>query len=256
MKKSSWIAIIVLAIVLALVFYSQEGSSDEEIFVMAAASLQDVLGEVAEVYQAESGVDVVLNFASSGTLRKGIEEGAAPDIFLSASTKQMNMLLEQGLVEEEHSKTLVSNQVVLIAYNEEDDYHELGDIVDTDVLLAVGDPDFVPAGRYALQVMQAKGLEEALTERFLICKDVRQVLAYVDSGEAELGMVYRTDAITRDTVRIIEAYNEDESGVVQYPAALLGKGLENEAAQDFYKYLFSEEAREIFKAHGFLTTED
>ncbi len=256
MKKSSWIAVIVLVMALVAVFYTQTGSSDEEIFVMAAASLQDVLGEVAEVYQAETGTEVVLNFASSGTLRKGIEEGADPDIFLSASTKQMNMLLEQGLVEEEHSKTLVMNQVVLIAYDSDSVYQKLGDIVDADLLLAIGDPDFVPAGRYALQVMQARGLDEALAERFLICKDVRQVLAYVASGEVELGMLYRTDAMSSEAVHIIEAYNEDESGVIQYPAALLGKGLENESAQDFYVYLFSEEARDIFKAHGFLTMED
>lgn len=258
MKKKYIVVALILAIVLILVtiLVSKSRQSDEEIFVMAAASLQDVLTEVADLYESETGIELVLNFASSGTLRKGIEEGANPDIFLSASTKQMDFLVEQGLVDEDQQRVLVLNQVVLIGYSAESECCSLNDVTDTDSLLAIGDPDFVPAGRYALQVIQARGLEEDLTEHFLICKDVRQVLAYVSSGEAEFGMVYRTDAMTSDVVNILESYDAQESGVVEYPAALLAKGQSNKNAQNFYDYLFSEKARNIFTTHGFITMED
>ncbi|QRN84724.1 molybdate ABC transporter substrate-binding protein [Clostridia bacterium] len=258
MKKKNIVVALILAIVLLLVtiLVSKSRESDEEIFVMAAASLQDVLTEVANLYESETGIELVLNFASSGTLRKGIEEGANPDIFLSASTKQMDLLVDQGLVEEEHQRVLVMNQVVLIGYSAESEPYTLNEVTDTDALLAIGDPDFVPAGRYALQVIQARGLEEDLKEHFLICKDVRQVLAYVSSGEAEFGMVYRTDAMTSDVVNIMETYDEQESGVVQYPAALLAKGQDSKKAQDFYNFLFSQKAKNIFTLHGFLTLED
>ena len=256
MKKINLLAAVVLALVLVVVFQSQSAGSDEEIFVMAAASLQDVMSEVAEVYTEQTGTDVVLNFASSGTLRKGIEEGADPHIFLSASTKQMDLLAERGFVDAEYRKILVMNQVVLIASQADSGVMTLGDIAGSEAMLAIGDPDFVPAGRYALQVLLARGLDQPLEEHFLLCKDVNQVLAYVDGGESEFGMLYRTDAMTSGNVHIVEAYGPEESGVVEYPAALLETGRGSESARDFFAFLFGEEARGIFEAHGFLIMED
>ena len=251
-----WMAALVLGIaVIALVFGIGNQQREEEVFVMAAASLQDVLGEVAASYEEETGVSVVLDFASSGTLRKGIEEGADPDIYLSASTNQMDLLSEKGLVDEAYRRTLVMNQVVLITALE-DPVNSLNDVADTGAMLAMGDPDFVPAGQYAMKIIQMRGLEEALKGQFLICKDVRQVLAYVDRQEVDYGLVYRTDAMVGSQVSIIEEYGARESGLVEYPAALLSHGQANGAAQDFFSFLFEKEAREIYEAHGFLLAEE
>lgn len=242
-----------------------EQAGKTEIVVFAAASMTDTMNEIAEMYKTiNPDVDIVYNFDSSGTLKTQIQEGADCDIFISAAQKQMNQLDVNGgeentegldFVDSETRFDLVSNSVVLITPVGNPAGVESFDDVATDKvsLIALGNSD-VPVGQYSEEIFNYMGIWDQLNSESKITfgSNVREVLAQVEEGAVDCGVVYSTDAATTDKVEIAAAAPEGSHKDVTYPAAVLKTSKNPEAAKAFIDYLKTGECTEVFEKAGFV----
>lgn len=272
MKKTSKISVLMTALLVLILFAGcgggnlpagfglpeEEGNGDVaspvEMTVSAAASLTDVMEEIKGLYEEKSGNTLLMNYGSSGALQQQIEEGAPADIFISAAQKQMDMLQEKGLIDEESRIDLLENAVVLIvpgdgANKDINDFQSLS--ADSVVNLAIGEPESVPAGRYAKEILTGLGLWDTLEGKLVLAKDVRQVLTYVETGNVDAGIVYMTDAQSSEQVQVVARAPEGTHTPVTYPAAIVKGCAEQGAAEDFMVFLQSEETAAVFEKHGF-----
>ena len=234
----------------------QEGAAEENktITVLAAASLTDVMGELEASYEAEHpNIDLVFSFAGSGALQTQIEEGAPADIFISAASKQMNNLNDEGLMDSSSIRDLLLNTVVLIVPSDS----ELGltsfeDVLNDDVsIIGLGEVESVPAGKYAQQVFEYLGMWEDVQARANFGTDVRTVLSWVEMGEVDCGVVYATDAFTSDQVTIVAEAPEGSCDRVVYPAGIVAGSEVAAESEEFLQYLQSAEAAAVFESYGF-----
>ncbi len=232
-------------------------ASPVEITISAAASLTDVLEEIKGLYEGKSAhTTLAMNYGSSGALQQQIEEGAPAEVFISAAQKQMDMLQEKGLIDEESRIDLLENAVVLIVPADNGDESISGFdslAADSIINLAIGEPESVPAGRYAKEILTGMGLWDALEagEKLILGKDVRQVLTYVERGDVDAGIVYMTDALSSGRVKIVAPAPAGSHTPVTYPAAIIKGCAGQEAAEDFMSFLQSREAAAVFEKHGF-----
>jgi molybdate transport system substrate-binding protein len=234
---------------------AQTSSSEKiELTVSAAASLTDVLKEIGAEYEKTADVKINFNFGASGSLQAQIEEGAPVDLFVSATQKQMKALENKGLIISETKKNLLSNEIVLITpAKSQKEISSFEDCASEKVgKMAFGDPKTTPIGQYAEEVFTKLGLADEISSKLVYGSDVRQVLSWVESGEVDCGLVFRTDALTSDKVKIIcpapEGYHEE----ISYPAAVIKSSKNQEAAKDFLAYLSGDEAKTIFEKYGFI----
>jgi molybdate transport system substrate-binding protein len=234
-----------------------------EITVSAAISMKDSLEEAAQAYHAQQpNVTVHFNLGASGTLQQQIEQGAPVDVFISASPTQMNSLESKGLLLAGTRKDLVRNRVVLIVPNVKKPPADAGakkivfsfqDLAKPGVkVIAVGEPQSVPAGKYAQEVLTHFGLYDQLKPKFVLGKDVRQVLTYVATGNADAGIVYATDALTTKDVTVAATAPEDSHSPVVYPIAAIKASQNPAAAKAFIEFLLDAKARAIFEKYGFV----
>jgi molybdate transport system substrate-binding protein len=225
-----------------------------ELTVSAAASVQDALKEVQGAYGSEvaPNVTITYNFGSSGSLAQQIAQGAPSDVFLSASPKWMDDLEAKGQLLEGSRRDLLRNAMVLIVPQ---DKATVADFKDLDLAsvekVAIGEPESVPAGTYAKEVLTTLNLFEALQPKLVFGKDVRQVLAYVATGNVDAGLVYATDAIGSDQVQVVATAPADSHAPIIYPVAVVGDSEDTEAAQGFVDFLSSDRAIAIFRDYGF-----
>lgn len=217
-----------------------------------AASLKEAIGEAETSYrQAHPEVVFRENFGSSGTLEAQIEQGAPVDVFLSAANKPMNALAAKGLLADGSMHPLLRGTLVLIAPRDSHlaDFQGLTDPAIRSI--AVGDPASVPAGQYGRQTLLSMHLLEQLQAKLVLAGDVRQVLAYVESGNADAGLVYATDAMTSSKVRVVAAAPEAAHDPIVYPVAVVKGRPQEQAARAFVDFLASPPAQDIFQKHGF-----
>lgn len=221
--------------------------------ISMAASLKEAMAEVeADYKQLHPEVDFRDNFGSSGTLEMQIEQGAPVDVFLSAAIKPMDALETRGLIASGTQQTLLRGSLVLIAPRDSHLTGFEGLAAPTIRTIALGDPASVPAGQYGRQTLVSLHLLDKLNAKLVMAKDVRQVLAYVDSGNADAGLVYATDALTSNKIRVVATAPEWAHDPIVYPVAVV-KGRPSEAvARQFVDYLVTSAAQAIFKKHGFI----
>jgi molybdate transport system substrate-binding protein len=220
--------------------------------ISAAASLKEALAETETAYkQSHANVEFRNNLGSSGTLAAQIDQGAPADVFLSAAAKPMDELEAKGLIVAGTRRNLLRNSLVLIAPLDSRlrDFQSLAD--GTIRLIAVGDPASVPAGQYGRQTLLALHLLDKLKSKLVFAKDVRQVLTYVETGNADAGLVYASDAQASTKVRVVATAPDTSHDPIVYPAAVV-KGTHNEeTARKFVEYLGSPAAGAIFVKHRF-----
>lgn len=225
-----------------------------DLTVSAAASMTDALNEIAKTYeQANPNIELSFNFGASGALQKQIEQGAPADLFLSAATKNMKPLVEQNLIEEGKEKTFLKNELVaVVPADAKTSVASIGDLSQADVKkIAIGIPESVPAGNYAKEALTNSKLWEPLQSRLVQAKDVRQVLQYVETGNADAGFVYKTDALTSSKVKIAFTVDQASYSVVEYPIGIVKATKHAKEAEDFYNYLQSQSALDVFTKYGF-----
>jgi molybdate transport system substrate-binding protein len=220
--------------------------------ISAAASLQEAIGEVETVYRfGHTTVDFRNNFGSSGTLAREVEQGAPVDIFISAAAKPMDDLQGKGLIATGTRVNLLRNSLVLIAPLDSKLQGFAGLSDASTRLIAVGDPASVPAGQYAQQTLNALHLYDEVKGKLVLGKDVRQVLTYIETGDADAGFVYATDAQISRRVRVVAIVPESAHEPIVYPAAVVKTSENQDAARSFVEFLGSSEAKAIFTKHGY-----
>jgi molybdate transport system substrate-binding protein len=236
---------------------SQE-QKQAELLVFAAASLTDVLGELSTSWEKDSGARVKLSFAASSVLARQIEAGGKADAFISADQEWMDYLQQRARVESSSRRNLVGNRLVLIA--PADSRVELRIAPGFPLAaalghgrLSTGDPDIVPAGRYARSALVSLGLWEEIRDRLVRADNVRSAMMFVARGESPLGIVYTTDALVDPKVRIVDTFPDNTHAPITYPAAAI-KGSRKESIE-FLDYLASPSARDTWKKYGFLELE-
>jgi len=238
----------------------QQSSS---ITVSAAISLKDALDELGPIFQVQqhrknggSGTAVTFNYGGSGTLARQIEQGAPVDVFFSAAEKQMDELAAQGLIVADTRRDLVGNALVLIAPAQSTALHSFQDLSNAAVkTIALGETSTVPAGMYARQTLEHLGLFAAVEKKIVYAKDVRAVLTYVETGNADAGLVYQTDANTSTKVRVVAVAPADSHDPILYPAAVLRDAKDKAAARAFLEFLQGSDARAVFQKYGFTSAE-
>lgn len=229
-------------------------TNSTELTVSAAASLKDALEAVKMIYVKKNPeVNLIYNFASSGSLQQQIEQGAPVDIFISAAPKQMNALQQKGLIQNETRQDLLKNQMVLIAPKDNNKIKSFADLETADFdKIALGEPESVPAGTYSQEVLETLGLLETVKPKTVYGKDVRQVLNYVATENVDVGIVYRTDVKASAQVKVIDIAPENSHSPIIYPMAVVQSSANPEAAKNFLTFLQSDDAGKVFEDFGFV----
>ena len=244
--------------VLALLAACAPALAPPELTIYAAASLRDALTELTPALERASGAGVRFNFGSSGDLARQIVAADQADVFFSADEGELDRVAAAGLVEPGTRRTLLSNQLVVIepvdgapsAFREP---FEPVQLLGPDVgLLSLGDPDTVPAGKYARAWLEQRGLWARVQPHVLPGVDVRAALAAVESGAVRAGIVYRTDAARSSRVRVVFAVPLAEGPPIAYPLAVLAQRPNAREAVLLAEALSSEAALAVFTRHGFV----
>ena len=228
---------------------------ETEILVAAAASLKNAYEDklIPMFEEANPGVTVKGTYDSSGKLQTQIEEGLDADVFMSAATKQMKALDEEGMIASDTITDLLENKIVLIVpAGNEKKLEKFEDIEKADSI-ALGDPASVPAGQYSEEALTNLGIWDKIQDKVSFGTNVTEVLNQVAAASADAGIVYATDAASMaDKVEVVaEAPEGSLSKKVIYPVAVVKGTAHEEVAKEFVAFLQTDKAITVFDDYGF-----
>ncbi|SMO77754.1 molybdate ABC transporter substrate-binding protein [Melghirimyces algeriensis] len=229
---------------------------DREVVILAASSLTDAVGELEREYEAQHpDVDLTVSFASSGKLRQQIEQGAPADLFLSAGKQEMDRLEKQGRILSSTRTELLSNQLVLIVPEKQGrevyPVKHLRDLYPDKVdKLAIGEPETVPAGRYAKEYLIRSHRWDKLHPKMILAGNVRQVLTYVESGNVDAGLVYQSD-VQQANVKMVDTVPSQFHSPIVYVAAIVESADNPQQARSVLRWLKGSRGKDVFEKHGF-----
>lgn len=223
--------------------------------VFAAASLKNALDEIAGSYAKEGKPAPKVSYAASNTLAKQIEQGAPADLFFSADLDWMDYLAKKDLIRPDTRVSLLANSIVLIAPKDSKAEVKMGPGLDLtgalgSGLLAMGNVDAVPAGKYGKAALEKLGGWAGVKDRVAQAESVRAALLLVSRGEAPLGIVYATDAAADANVRVVATFPADSHPPIVYPVAVTKDSTNPEGAA-LLAYLRGPAARAAFEKQGF-----
>lgn len=232
---------------------------EQSILVAAAASLKNAYeDELIPMFEEQyPGVTVEGTYDSSGKLQTQIEEGLEADVFMSAATKQMKALDEEGMIASDTIVNLLENKIVLIvptgSDSKIDSFEKIGDAAS----IALGDPESVPAGQYAKEALTNLNVWDSIQDKVSFGTNVTEVLNQVAAASADAGIVYATDAASKaDQVTVVaEAPEGSLEKKVIYPVAVVKATAHEDAAKAFVDFLQTPEAIAVFESYGFVATE-
>ena len=226
-----------------------------DVKLAAAASLKNVYDDklIPMFEEKYPGVTVTPTYASSGDLQSQIENGLGADVFMSAANKQMNALINESLVDNDTNVQFLENKVVLIVPKDSKaNITSFEDLKDVNGTIAIGDPESVPAGQYAKEVLTNLGIWNDTESKLSLGTDVTAVLNQVAQGSADCGIVYATDAKSNDNVKVVcEAPDSALKTPVIYPVAVLKNATNPDGASKFVDFLQTKEAKDVFVEYGF-----
>lgn len=232
---------------------AEQKAAPVRITVSVAASLKDALTEIAGQFgRTRPDIEVAINSGASGALELQIEQGAPADVFISASNEEMDKLAAKNLLLNGTRLDLLQNSMVLIVPANAKTVTDFRDLARSDVrVVALGDPRTVPAGRYGQEVLTSLGIYDAVKSKLVLATDVRQVLAFVETGNADAGLVYATDAAITRSVKVVAEAPAGSHMPIVYPAAVLRDSQHPDAARAFIAFLKGPGARAVFVKDGF-----
>ena len=223
--------------------------------ISAAASLTAAMGEIKTLYKKEKpNVTINYNFGASGALQQQIEQGASADLFFCAATKQMSALKEKGLIINSTKVNLLGNTVVLITKSDSKlAIKSFKDLEKSNIKkVALGEPKTVPVGQYSEEILTSLKILDKVKAKVVYGKDVKEVLSWVESGDADAGIVYGTDAKTTSKVKVIAVAGKKlYKKPVVYPVAVIKASKNIDDTKAFLKYLSSDKAKAVFVKYGF-----
>jgi molybdate transport system substrate-binding protein len=246
----------ILASILCLPWLAATSAAADKpsVTVFAAASLTNVLQELGDGFTKTTSIPVRFSFAASSALARQIENGSPADVFFSADLEWMDYLQTHNLIQPDSRHNVVGNRLVLIAPTDSKIRLKIepGFALAAALgkgRLATGDPDAVPAGRYAREALTTLGVWSNVADRLVRADSVRSALAFVDRGEAPLGIVYDTDALIDKQVRVVDVFPDNSHLPIVYPIALTRRA--NGDAAKFVDYVRGPAGQVAFKAYGF-----
>jgi molybdate transport system substrate-binding protein len=224
-----------------------------ELMVYAAASLTDVMKELASIYERQSGDKLAFNFNASSMLVRQIQEGAPADLFFSADEAKMDTLEKAGLLASGSREDLLSNTLVIVVPADSDlRITAATDLTKPEVKkIAVAEPSSVPVGVYTKAYLTQLGLWDKVLPKIVPTENVRASLAAVESGNVEAGTVYHTDALMSKKVKIAYEVPQKDGPKITYPVAILKESRNPDAAKKLLAFFGSSEARTLFEKYGF-----
>ncbi|MFN4187078.1 MULTISPECIES: molybdate ABC transporter substrate-binding protein [Acinetobacter] len=230
-----------------------------DVKIYAASSLNNAVGDIIAKYQQHHPERKVIPvYASSSMLAKQIQAGASSDLFFSADNDWMNYLIKQQKVEAQQTKTLLRNDLVLIAPKNELPRGKFQPNKSfrfsrwLNGYLCTGQMQSVPAGKYAKQSLTYYAWLDSLKGRVVETDNVRAALSFVERGECKLGIVYRTDALISKKVSIVGRLPKNSHQAIHYPLALTRQGQKNPEAIHLYNYLIHHiDSQKVFEHYGF-----
>ena len=252
--KKIIVGIICLAVLASLVGCgAKKEAKKKELTILAAASLADVCDELKTIYEKENDIKLNFSYGSSGALQTQIEEGAKADLFFSASVDQMNTLSSKKMIDKKSVKNLLENKVILIANKDsKKDIESFEDLATDEVkMVGMGDPESVPAGKYAKQVFESLKIWDKVKKKANFGTDVRNVLNWVEANEVDCGVVYETDAKISDKVKILSTAKKGLCDDIIYPVGMISSSKNKTDAQDLIDFFASDDAMKVFKKYGF-----
>ena len=245
---------VAITIVSFLLILGRASARADDVLVSAAASLTDVLKEIAIAYRSQTNNTVHYAFGSSSALARQIEAASPVDMFFSADLETMDRLEKNGRLEPGTRKHLLSNQLVIIV--PADSPVTIGspkDLVNPQInRIALAEPSSVPVGVYSTKYLEAEGLWDKVKPKIVPVLDVRATLSSVGSGNVEAGFVYKTDTANSSKVTTVFEVPIEKGPKIIYPVAILKESRKKAAARDFLNLLISPFGQSVFKKHGFL----
>lgn len=231
---------------------AETDSGDESIRILAASSLTGPISRLVEQFEDETGANVQVSLGGSSRLAHQIAEGAGADVFLSASRKWVDHLVDREAVPADSRRRFASNRLVWVS----PEGHPSGPgnlqavAATPPEALALGNPE-VPAGRYARQALRRADLWSTLSDRVVSAENVKRALQWVAMGEAEAGIVYASDASASQRVRHNFVLPDDIQPTIVYEAAVVADSTNPDVAREFLEYLDQSDAQTILEAAGF-----
>ncbi|HWK67578.1 MAG TPA: molybdate ABC transporter substrate-binding protein [Rhizobiaceae bacterium] len=230
-------------------------NAGDSLTVFAAASLKNALDAVNSACEAEVGEKATISYAASSALAKQIEQGAPADVFVSADLDWMKYLSDKNLTKKDTETQLLGNSIVLVAPADSPVTTEIKPSFDLaglvgDGRLAMANVDSVPAGKYGKAALEKLGVWGSVEGKVAQAENVRAALALVSTGEAPLGIVYKTDAAADLKVKIVASFPADTHPPIIYPIAQTA-GSKDEDTPAFLECLRTPKAKELFEAQGF-----
>ena len=252
MNLCKGIRITILSTVLLLMLATSAQS--EELRLSVAASMTEVFKElIARFNSQHPEVTILPNFGPSGGLAKQISLGAPADLYVSANSKWMDYLVDQGKIELSTHRDFAYNSLVFLG-QKDINVTSLGDLPALQ-RIGLGSPKNVPAGQYAAQAMNKFGIYDQLLQdgKLVMAKDVRQALIYADRGETDGSFVYRTDAVLAQNAVILFVVPQQLYDRVTYPVGLTTEGAAKPSARAFSLFIGSNEGKTVLQKYGFST---
>lgn len=251
---SGFLVALLLAVGIKVIAPVPANAQTSTLLIAAAASLQDALEELDPIFErTNTNIKVNYNFAASGPLQQQIEQGAPVDIFISAAERQMNALQEKNLLLQGTRRNILTNNLVLVVpRNSTLGLRGFRQLTDSRVRrISVGEPRSVPVGQYAEELFRNLGILEQLRPKFVYGNSVRNVLAAVESGNSDAGVVYTTDARISDRVTQVATAPSNLHSPIVYPMAIIAASRNQPAARTYAQFLSSSQAQAVFRRYGF-----
>ena len=243
-----------LALVSGFKPYERPQEANKTITVYAAAGTTVAVRQIADLYEQQTGCKVVTNFASSSTLARQIAAGAEFDVYISANVKWMDFVQENKLIDIDSRSDLLTERLVLITAKDSTVGNDLSipeRLIQTDGLISIGDPGHVPVGIYTKQALQNMGCWDVIAERTIPAVSVRAAQQNVETGQCELGIVYRAGAIQSDKLCILTEIDPSLHDPIRF---IMATAAASQTGTAFIHYLKTSAAEQIFASTGYTTT--
>lgn len=229
--------------------------ADDKVVVFAAASLKTAMDAAASKFHQDGGPEVSLSYGGSLGLARQLVAGAPADVFVSADEPSMDAAAEGKAIKPDTRADFLRNHLVVVAPKSAAlDKLPLEANAFSAALanskLATGEVKTVPAGRYAKESLTKLGLWDVVEPKLAMTDNVRAALEFVAHGEAALGIVYATDAVSEPRVKVVAKFPDESHAPIVYPLAVVASS-KNPQAQTFVTFLHSPAAETLFEGQGF-----
>ena len=235
---------------------NSKNTTDRTITIFAAAGTRPATEEICNLFEKASRYKVERNYASSGTLARQIANGAGCDVFVSANKQWIDYLMGKDLLIQHSVQKIAGNSLAVIAPVNSDitppQFTKSFDIIsDISNKIAIGDPSYVPVGKYTKMAFDSLGWFDKIKDKTIMAKDVTSVLHYVELGECDWGVVYYSEALQSKKVKIIATIPQSlYKPITFYVADIKGQ---KEAGHELSAMFTNDTGKETFKKFGFST---